>query len=217
MCTGVEPYLIGAAIAAAGTGVQQYSQNQTMRKQDRAAAQSIINQGAKNAKGVQAVQENVKDLQASNPSGDIQERVQAYTDAVKRATPQAQAGLNAGGATSKKFAEDVGAAKSASTAEALQRGQLQAKVDAPALQRMRETANANNTAQKLNMISADAQAQAFLDKLKIQSIKNNPWLMAAGSALQGAGSAYAGGAGGSGTGAGIFSDSGLRGGAAMLA
>jgi len=198
MCTGAEPALIGGLIAAAGAGAQAYEGNQTMRKQDRASAQAIINQGAKNAKGNQAVQQNIKQLQTSNPEGDIASRVAAYTDAIKRASPQAQGGLTAVAGGSQKYAEDVGQAKADSTAEALARGGLQARADAPLLQRQRETQQANSTATNLNMISADAQAQAFLDKLKLQSIRNNPWIMAAGQTMQGAGSAYAMGGGASG-------------------
>lgn len=180
MCTGIEPYLIGGAIAAAGAGTQAIEQNQTLRKQDRAAADAIINQGAKRAKGTEAVQQNIKQLQQSNPEGDIQSRVKAYSDAVRRAAPQANAGLGDVAGASRKYAEDVGAARTASTAEALDKGQTQARVDAPMLQRLRETQGANNTATQLNMISADADAQAFLDKLKLASIRNNPWVMAAG-------------------------------------
>lgn len=213
MCTGVEPALIGAAVAAAGAGVQMHEQGRTLRNQDRSAADAIINQGAKNAKGTKAVQDNIKQLQGSNQEGDVASRVAAYTDAIKRAQPQAQGGLNAVAGGSRKYAEDVGQAKTDATALALDRGATQARVDAPVLQRTRETQNANNTATNLNMISADAQAQAFLDKLKLQSIRNNPWLMAAGKTLQGAGSAYAmGGTGagaGGGTGSGMFSDGGL--------
>lgn len=208
-----EAALIGGLISAAGAGTQMVASNKKAKEQDRLAAQGIIEQGAKNQEAGKKVNKNIQDVAAANPQAQAAARAQDYVSAIRRAQPTANVGLGAVQGANARYAEDVDAAKSTSMAQALDRAGTQAAVDAPAMLRQKEAEGRANTAQQIGMIGEDSKQLDYINRLRIANVKNNPWLMAAGSVLKGAGTGYAaGGAGGwgGGTGTGTMADNGLN-------
>jgi hypothetical protein len=191
MCTGVE---IAALVASAvGTGASVYSQQDALRQQDRAAAQGIIEQSALQRQAQSRVDQNIQQLAASNPDAERAKANQDFISALQASKlTKGGAGLEAGpGATSQRFAEDVGGAQKAAGAENVALAGNLARIDAPTFQRLREGQAAAATASDLGLLTGQSQAQDYLNRLRIGQITANPWLNGGGQMLASFGNAMA--------------------------
>lgn len=188
MCTGAE--LIPLLTAAVGTGATVYSQQAAQAKQDREAAAGIMRQRALSDQAQTKVAKNIQDLNASNPDQDIQTRQSTYMDALRRSQGASKALPNVGGASS-RFAEDVGAAQTENATNAGVQANLQARIDAPGIQRQREAVNSANTVSDLSLLGGQSAGQDYLTRLRMSAIKPNPWISGAGQLAQGVGSGLA--------------------------
>jgi hypothetical protein len=99
--------------------------------------------------------------------------------------------LPAVGAANERFAEDVSAGRTQVGQEAGARAGRLARIDAPAYQRMRETADLMRTGADLGELGRQSGMQDFLTRLRVSAAQPNPWVGAAGSIMQGVGSAMA--------------------------
>lgn len=189
MCTGLE--LAALALGAAGTGVGLVEQQRALRRQDREAAAGILRQAEINRQASSRVRDAIQQVQQSGPEQATAQRRAAYLDALRRARPASSQSLPAVGGASQRFAEDVDAARDASAAEAANTAALAARIDAPAVQRLQEGQIAANTASQLSLLGDESNRQDFLTRLRVSMQRPNPWMLAAGDALKGFGSALA--------------------------
>lgn len=192
---GVEMAALAATAIAAGA--QAYNTQKTERKQDRSLAESIRNQSQKQQKADSEVAQLVNQQAQSSPDQHRQQAEQQYLDQARRASPNAAPGFNQAGRVSDAFSDRAEAAAAGLQQYGGERSNLMARQDAPGMQRFAEGAAMNDSRVNLNMISRDAQGQAFLDSLRTRAIRRNPWIDAGAAALQG----YAGTMGGGSTGA----------------
>lgn len=185
MCTGAEIIPLVVAAASAGAGV--YNTNKTLSKQDAALAQSIRNQAGKQQKADARVNEEIAALEASRSTDERNANLAAYTDSLRKNSKQMTAGLTPtiGGAAfvegSKNAATDV-------NSYAGKFADLMSRIDAASDQRRGEGVGMGRAATDLSLIAREAEGQAYLDKLKYDKIRRNPWL----DALSQVGMAYAG-------------------------
>lgn len=182
---------IALAAAAAAAGTSYYNAQTTARKQDDSAAQSIRNQSAKQ----QTADAKIMDLIAQNQTSDSVDEEAALTSSYLQTLQQGsqKSGFNQGpGGFSEAYRGDVADAAAATDQYGADRAGLLARIDAPGEQRRNEGVMFDTTRNQLIGIDRDAQQQAFLDQLKYNKIRENPWLGALSSGLSG----YAGAAGG---------------------
>jgi hypothetical protein len=181
------PYLI----TAAGAGMGALNTRQTAKLQDAAAAQGVRQQG----KRQQAVNARVDaELGELGRSGADSERRAAADDfmAQLQRTRGEAAGVNPAllGASG-RYGADVVTQGDAATINAAKVADLMARVGAPVMQRQREGNRMAQLGTDVGIIGRAAAGDDFLTRLRMQAIRNNPWLDAAGQVAVGVGSGMA--------------------------
>lgn len=195
---GTEAVWVPAVIAAVGAGVQAKEANDTARDTDEAAAQGIRLQSGKQREADARVAQEVNQLQSSTPEDSQREATDAFMQQLRRTRGQAH-GAGAVGATSDAYTTDSARAASDVDQYGANRAGLLGRINAPGLQRTAENVSRLRAGTDLGLISRAANADQFLTQLRLQNTRPNPWVMAGGQVLQGAGSGMA--SGGYGTGA----------------
>lgn len=204
---GMDPLTIG--ILAASAGLKVYNSAQTAKKQDRALATSIRNQAGKQRQADARVNDEITKLEGSTAENQRVKNLTAYTDALRKRAGEMTAGLTPA-IGSAAFQSDAAGAVDGVKRYADDSAGLMARIDAPAYQRRDEATGYGKLATDIGIISREADGQAFLDKLRLDRIRENPWLNAladigmgvAGSGMTGFGAGKAA-SGVSGIGAGI--------------
>ncbi len=180
----------GAAIASAAlTGLSAINQNQTMRRQDDAAAAAIRRNMQLQDQANQRVAQAIQQQSQSNPAAAQQSQMQQYLQQLQQAQQLAQQRLLRGGfgsAYDQRAAQDI----SNENDYANQMAGLMSAVDAPTLQRQQEAINLGNLGTGLGVIGSDASGNENTARLNAAGLRANPWLQAAAQGMQ----AYASGA-----------------------
>lgn len=188
--------LAGLAIAAIGAGTQAYAQDRTAKKATRATLDNIRTSNQKQRRADEAVAAEVAAMGASNPEAERAAATDAYLQQLRTHQASARGSSGATGGASDRFGADVADAERELELRGRQQADMLGRIAAPTRQRQNEAVNFNRLATDLGMIQREAQGDAFLNQLRMSQIRANPWVMAAGQALQGAGTAYAAGGGG---------------------
>jgi hypothetical protein len=194
MCTGIEPWIIGAAASAAGSGAQLINQQNALKRQDRETARGITARAGLQREAGARVQQQINDVAASNPDADRKTQNDAFIAALRNAKVNNGA-MDIGGpaGASDRFAADVGQARTAATGEGQALSGQLAAIDAPGLQRQREARGFTDAAIDLNQIGDRAKGLDFLTQLRTANAgRTNPLVDAAGSGLSAFGQTYAG-------------------------
>lgn len=204
---GMDPVTLGlvasTAATALGAGVQAYETKRTNKRQDQEAASSIQRQGRIQQDADRVVTDQVNQLAASNAADERTQRLDQYVQALRRGRPQANQNGAApvGGAT---FAADADAARAAADANAVATAGLQARIDAPQLQRQGEAFDYGRLATDLSLAGRESAGQSFIDQLRMRQIRRRPGMdlaagliaaggQAAGSSIANRGAPAAGG------------------------
>lgn len=197
--SGLYSAIGAAALSAAGSGVNAYSQNQNMRTQDNQAAAATIKQGAINSQAEKATGNLNASIAKSNPADAQKAQMAAYMQALQQAQPT-QSTTNApvpGG--SNRFAQASAASKADVANYARATANNTAAVAAPALQRIGEGNQIADTASQLGLLNDQSAQEQGILKTQLAGDQANPWLTSLSGVLQGAGnglSTYAGFSGG---------------------
>lgn len=111
---------------------------------------------------------------------------------------QQNAGLNTGpGGFSEEYRRGTAEAGEQIGEYGTGRAGLLSRIDAPRLQRQNEGILFDTLGNELRMIGREASGQNYLDQLRYNSIRRDPWLDALSGVASGAGGAMASGAGSS--------------------
>jgi hypothetical protein len=160
---------------------------------DTALAQGLARQGVFQREATARVGKNVAQLTPANPNADRQAAQADFMAALQKAQlTSGGSGLSPVGGASRRFAEDVGQARTAAGTEAAGVVGDTAAIDAPAIQRAREDQAAAATASDLGLITNRARGQDFLTQLRVSMMQPNPALAAFGAAAGAYGTAKAG-------------------------
>lgn len=179
------------------SGVASYvNTRNTANRQDAALATSIRNQAAKQREANTVVNQLVQKAADSNPQTYQQSTLQRYLAQVAANKANAEGGLNQVGRTSDAY-------RTGALDAALGIGQygaglsgLLSRIDAPTLQRQQEGFDRVAAANLVGQISREAKGQEYLDKLKYDRVRRNPWLdLFAGVASSAAGAGLGSGSG----------------------
>lgn len=183
---------IALALAAAAAGTQYYNTQKTAQRQDRAAASAIRSQGAKQREADAKVAEQVEQMKGSTAEASRRKSLQSYVDTLRSRKQRSEAGLDPTIGSSRFLADAAQAAQTVGD-YGTQRADLLAKVDAPGMQRRDEGFAQGRLATDLGLIGRESSGQAYLDRLRMESIKRNAGLDALASLMGGAAGGVAGG------------------------
>lgn len=198
--------IVGLALAALAAGTEYYNAEDTAKRQDKQAAQNILDQMQIQKKANQQVQQTIQKVQASNPNDARAQRLADYMKTLNQAKARTTAGLTNPVVGGQAFQTDSAAAAQQAQDYGTQTAGLLSRIDAPTVQRQQEGFDYGKLATDLSAIQNQSAGQAFIDRLKQASIRRNAKLdLAAG--LMSAGAGAVGGAGGGGTAGGALSTS----------
>lgn len=183
--------IIALAAAAGAAGLNAYNTNQTAKKQDKALATDIRNQGDKRRQGEARTNAEIEKLKLSTSADERQKKLSAYTDAVRKKQGEVTNGLT-NGVGGETFQQDAATAADGAMAYGLENADTMSRIDAPIDQRVNEGVAFGNLGIDLDTIAREAQGRHFLDQLRYNSIRRNPWIDAGASMLSAAGGAASG-------------------------
>lgn len=192
---GTEALWVPLVVGAVSAGASAYNTNRTEKKQDNQLAQQISRQGEDQRKIDQRTQQLLAEAQASSPEAEKASALQSYVDQLARNDAGGAINQGAGGFSDAYRADAQDAALGVGQYGEKMAGLL-SRMDAPTRQRQNEGVLFNNAATDIGLLKRGSSGQDYLDQLKLQSIKRNPWIDAAASAMSGYASA-GGGTGGS--------------------
>jgi len=183
--------IIALATAAAAAGASAYNTQQTAKKQDSALAKDIRNQGDKRREGEARTNAEIEKLRTSTSADERQKKLSAYTDAVRKKQGEITNGLT-NGVGGETFQKDAALAAEDAVGYGLENADTMSRIDAPIDQRVNEGVSFGNLGIDMDTIAREAQGRHFLDQLRYNAIKRNPWLDAGASMLSAAGGAASG-------------------------
>lgn len=195
---GTEALWIPAVLAAAGGAAQAVNTRNVAKRQDNQAAAGIRQQ-AETQRGINArINQTLQQTAAANPD-EVRSTVQdQYLRQAQAKLGQARAGLVGDTGLSSAYNEAANTAGGKVADFATSTAGLLARMDAPGVQRQQEGMRFGNLGMDLDAVRGNVQADQFLNQLRMQGIRRNPWLDAAGAALSGAGAGMASRAGSTG-------------------
>jgi len=192
---GTEEIWVPLALAALSTGAGVYNQRLTSRKQDAALAAQIRNQGAKQKEADVKVGQLIGQEKALTPKPQQAAEEQAMAAVRSANAPSATAALNVPGAVSKAYEGAKGNAALGISDYGNTMGDLMARTDAPRQARLDFAKNLGDYSTGIGQISRAARGQQFLDQMRLNAIRANPWLTATQQIAGAAASSYGGGGG----------------------
>ena len=190
---------IALGIAIAGAALGAYNAQQTAKKQDRALAAQITQQGKKQQQASAKIAEALAAQAQSDPADEQAQQMESYLSTLRQG--QQNAGLNTGpGGFSEEYRRGTAEAGEQLGEYGTGRADLLSRIDAPRLQRQNEGIMFDTLGNELRMIESEASGQAYLDQLRYNSIQRDPWLDALGSVATSYGKGMAGAGAGAGAG-----------------
>lgn len=188
---------IALGLAAAASAAQAVNQRNMLKKQDAQAAEGIRGQAANQREASARINRTISDIGKSDSGKAKKTAGKQYLDQVQRSLAQANAGLTARGLSS-EFDERAGGAAASNVGFGNETADLLARMDAPVLQRQAEGNAVGDTGMDLSRIGGNVQGDQFVNNMKIQGIRKNPYVDIIAGLMGGAARGMAGGGGGTG-------------------
>lgn len=179
---GTEAAWVPLVIGALGAGASAYNTREVAKDQDQAAAAGIRLQAQRQQEADQRVSQEVSAMEQSSPEAARKQATDDFLGQLRRTRGQAVAGGPAG--ASQRYAQDLESASGDVTDFGTKVADTMARISAPSLQRQSEGQSFARTASDLGTIGRNAQGDAFLNQLRLNSIRRDPWIDA-GAGLAG--------------------------------
>lgn len=187
---GTEAVWVPLAISALGAGASAYNTHQTAKRQEEVAQNASMTQQRKQQEADARLNQELDTLSASGPDAERKAALDGFLQQL-RANSGAAGGTSNVINASDRFKGDSANAGAAIKNYGTTRAGSLASINAPSLQRRREGYGINRAESDVQGIGRDANAEAFLSQLRMNSIQRDPWLDAAGQIAQGVGSGMA--------------------------
>lgn len=185
---------VALGISLLGVAANQYNTQQTAKKQDRALAAQITQQGQKQQQASAKIAEALAAQAKSDSTDEQSQQMDSYLRTL--AQGQQAEGINSGpGGFSQAYREGTEQAGQALGEYGNTRAGLLSRVDAPRLQRQNEGILFDSLRNELSMIGREASGDDYLAQLRLRGITRDPWLDALSGVASGVGKGMAGSAG----------------------
>jgi len=187
---GTEAFWVPLAISALGAGASAYNTHQTAQRQEEVAQNASMKQQRKQQEADARLNSELDTLSASGPDAERKASLDGFLQQLRANAGTASGGSNVINA-SDRFKTDSATANAAIKNYGSGRADTLSRISAPGLQRQREGYDINRAVSDVQGIGRDANAEAFLSQLRLNSIRPDPWISAAGQLAQGVGSGMA--------------------------
>jgi hypothetical protein len=187
---GTEAVWVPLAISALGAGASAYNQHQVAKRQEDEAQNASMTQQRKQHEADARLNQELSALSASGPDAERKASLEGFLQQLRANAGAAGGDSNVINA-SDRFKKDSAASGAAIKNYGTTRSDTLSRINAPGFQRRREGYSINRAGDDVTGIGRDANAEAFLSQLRMNAIRANPWLEAAGQVAQGVGSGMA--------------------------
>ena len=191
-----DPVTIGLILTAVGGGTKAVNQQISLKRQDKATARGIREQGELQRTADKSVNEQIADIASSTGETERADALEGFLNTLRGSQELTGAEVDPLGLGGQRFAERVEGGEARTRAAGTERAGRLSVVDAAGRQRVNEAGRVAATATGLDEIQRQSQARDFITRLRVASKRPNPLIDALGTIAQGAGSVVALGAGG---------------------
>lgn len=172
------------ALTLGGAGLSAYNNNRTLKKKDQETARGIRKQAENQRQTNARINQTVEETRRSSAEPSRKAAADQYLAQIQRSLGQANAGLATRG-LSEQFDTAAGDAAGQVEDYGTNIADLFARMDAPANQRRQEGYRFGDLGMDLGVQAGNVQGDAFLNQLRVNSIRNNPWLDLASGLMSG--------------------------------
>ncbi len=191
-----DPVTAGIILSAVGGGSKAINQQISLRRQDRAAARGIREQGELQGLSNRQVNEQIADIAGSTGEAERGQALEGFLDTLRGSAAETGGAPDPLALGGQRFAERVEGGVAKTRRAGTERAGRLSTVDAARRQRVREGERVALTATELQELQNQSRAQDFITRLRVASKRPNPLVDALGTIAQGAGSVISLGAGG---------------------
>lgn len=185
--------LVPLLLTGLSAGASAYNTNKTAKREDRALADSIRNQSAKQKQADARTLQEVSTLENSSSRDEETKRMDQYATQLRRNRGNMQGATLNTGVGGDAFTADAAQAMSGVDGYAGETADLMARADAPGMQRQGEGFGFGKLATDIGLMQRESRGQAYIDELRRRSIRRNPWLDMGAGLLGSAAGSFGGG------------------------
>lgn len=171
---GTEAAWVPLVIGAISAGASAYNTRQVAKDQDQAAAAGIRMQAERQREADERVSQEVSAMEQSSPEASRKQATDAFLGQLRRTRGQAVAGGPAG--ASERYTQDLQSASGDVESYGAETADTLGRINAPGLQRQAEGQGFARLSSDLGTIGRNAGGDAFLNQLRLGSIRRNPWI-----------------------------------------
>jgi hypothetical protein len=191
-----DPVTAGLILTTIGGGTKAINQQVSLRRQDKAAAAGIRQQGELQRGANEQLNERIADIASSTGEGERAQALEGFLNTLRENQDLTGAEADPLALGGRRFAERVAGGEAATRKAGTERAGRLSIVDAAGRQRVAERGRVADTATALSEVERQSKAADFITRLRIASKRPNPVIDALGTTLQGAGSVVSLGTGG---------------------
>lgn len=191
-----DPVTAGLILTAVGGGTKAINQQVSLRRQDKATAEGIRQQGELQRGANERLNALVTEIGANTGEAERGEALEGFLNTLRGSQELTGAEVDPLGLGGGRFAERVAGGEATTRAAGTARAGRLSTIGAAGEQRRREAGRTGDVAGQLSEIQRQSQARDFITRLRVASKRPNPLVNALGTTLQGAGSIVSLGAGG---------------------
>lgn len=188
-------YFVTAALLLGGMAVQNANTKRTARKQDNQLAKQLRTQRQHQQEADQQVRQLIDKRAQSDDTREKTQSLGQYMQALHAAQGASTRPLNQVGRVSDDYTQQANDAALGVSQYGANQADMLASIDAPMLQRQRESTNNLRFGTSLDAIRRRAEGDDFLNQLRLGGIRRDPWLDFAANAAMGYAGARASGDG----------------------
>lgn len=186
---GTEAVWVPLVATALSAGATAYGTNRVAKKQDNIAAQGIRTAAETQRRVNARLNKTLQDTAASTGDASRKKSNVTYLDAIRRKLAEGTSGLQGRGISSEYDEAATGAAGDAQDYAGTVAGLL-SRIDAGTMQRQNEGNMLGDFQFDVSPLESNVRSDQFLNNMRLQGVRRNPYIDLAAGAAQGYASNY---------------------------
>ena len=191
-----DPATAALILTAVGGGTKAVNTGISLRRQDKAAARGIREQGELQRQANVSVNEQIADIAGSTGEAERAEALEGFLNTLRESSDTIGAAPDPLALGGQRFAERVEGGEAVTRQAGVERAGRLSRIDSTVQQRINEANRVAGTAGQLDELRRQSSAKDFITQLRIASKRPNTIVDALATTAQGVGSVLALGTGG---------------------
>lgn len=187
---GTEGVWIPLVASLVSAGATYADGRQKQKRADRVALESLQQTEQRQKRADQITNQMIQEMGQSSPDAERRSTLSGFLQQLSRAEPQAMAGTRQAGGESDAFRRDSADAALGIAREGERHADLASRLDAPGLQRQRESATLFDRGMDIGLVGREQEGADRQTNLRLSGIRSNPWLQALAAASSAYGQSY---------------------------